>query len=447
MICYRFEDERYWMWYLTFGRLSYNPEAGPELWMRELKARFGAAAAADAEFCYLSASRILPLITTAHFPEHPSMHYWPELYTGAALFAKNSYEPYFIMPKSPQKKDNCYANALPSDETLFCSIEQFIDGALAGNPPEQYSPLAVADWYHALAVGTLGAVRRLTADATLIARPEAYASAVDFSMVAYIGLFHAWKSHAAYHLCLFEKTGDTAALAPAYRAMCCAREAYARVSALGDRHYARDLEFDAGTSTRRNGNWRDRLEQEVDVDLADLAALLQSHGVTLQDAKPSAIGPASTAGIPTADAADCPVPTIPVPKIPDALETAYAGLTRAGAFRMTFSDDTPRDWQPGKALRVRLTPGWLQGLSAAHSPVLHYRRATMRDGGFARIEMVRAGESFVAEIPGEAFTPDYDMYVYFTCRDTSGGTLIHPGVFHAEHALPIRVIRMVRMRR
>jgi hypothetical protein len=330
------------------------------------------------------------------------MHYWPELYSGAALFAKNSYEPYFIMPKSPQKKDNCYANALPSDETLFCSIEQYIDGELANSVPETYSPLEVADWYHALAHSTLAAVERMRLDSN-----EAKATAADFTMLANLGLFHAWKSHAAYHLCRFEKTGDKEELAPAYRAMALARAAYAKTAELGSAHYARNLEYDAGTSTKRNGNWQDRLEKEVDVDLADLAALLAANGV--EPVQPS-------------------------------LDTAYVSLAKPGAFRVTFVDDVPDSWRAGEALRVRLTPGWIQGLTG--TPAVHFRRATMRDGGYSRIEMEREGESFTAVIPGDAFTSDYYMYIYFTCQDTAGSTLVHPGVFNAACPLPIRVVKV-----
>src|SRR5262249_16634467 len=47
----RWEHERSWYFYLAFGRLGYNPNANAEVWQRELRHRFGAAAA-DIESAY-----------------------------------------------------------------------------------------------------------------------------------------------------------------------------------------------------------------------------------------------------------------------------------------------------------------------------------------------------------------------------------------------------------
>ncbi|MGZ8612458.1 MAG: hypothetical protein ACXWX0_09340, partial [Actinomycetota bacterium] len=66
--------------YRLFGRLTYNPEAEPETWRRILRTALGALAE-PAEAALASASRILPLVTSAHHPSASNNYYWPEIYT------------------------------------------------------------------------------------------------------------------------------------------------------------------------------------------------------------------------------------------------------------------------------------------------------------------------------------------------------------------------------
>lgn len=406
MINYKFEDERYWMWYRAYGRMSYNPMESRDVWMREMRARFSCAAE-DMEQAYLSSGKILPLITTAHFPEHPSMHYWPELYSGAALFVNNNDETYFMKENNPSKRDSCYANALPSDEALFCSIEAYVDGEIAGSLPECYSPLEVADWYYALAESTLHAIQRLQKSGLTEKNSEMYASLVDFSMLQDLARYHAFMVHAAYHLCRYQKTGDKEQLAPAYMSMYLARDAFARLSGLGTKHYARNLEFDAGTSTRRNGNWQDRLEHQVEADLRELGELLKSNGLT---------------------------PT------PPAETDTYSSLLKKAPFAMSFTDNVPEGCKAGRPLHITLRPGFMEGLLPGSVPALHYRKTNLREGAFIRLPMRRSGEAFEAEIPGGYITSDYDLYIYFTCQDSVGNIILHPGVYHADLALPVHVV-------
>lgn len=241
-----------------------------------MNSRFGEYAE-DMEQAYISSGRILPLITTAHFPEHPSMHYWPELYGSAALFAGNNYEPWFTSAGSPRKKDSSYASADPSDEALFCSITDYVDGELGNRPrPRCYCPLGIGDWYYALHAQTMDAVARLERNTE---NKEIKARVVDFTMLGNLALYHAYMVQAAYHLSMYDKTNDKKFLTPSYEAMYQAREAFAVISDLGERYYARNLEFDSGDSTKRNGNWRDRLVNQVDRDLQDMESLLMKNGI------------------------------------------------------------------------------------------------------------------------------------------------------------------------
>jgi hypothetical protein len=81
---FTWEHERYWYFYLAFGRLGYNPETDAEVWRRELRRRFGAAAD-DLETAYRHASQLLPLLTAARLPSASEWSWWPEMDTGDRL--------------------------------------------------------------------------------------------------------------------------------------------------------------------------------------------------------------------------------------------------------------------------------------------------------------------------------------------------------------------------
>ncbi len=76
--------EKYEYTYRVWGRNFYNPETDPDGWQRLLRQQFGKGAepAGDA---LASASRILPLVTTAHCPSAANNIYWPEMYTNMPI--------------------------------------------------------------------------------------------------------------------------------------------------------------------------------------------------------------------------------------------------------------------------------------------------------------------------------------------------------------------------
>ena len=81
--------EKYLYTYRLFGRLLYNPGAAPESWRRFLRKEFGTAAG-SVEGALANASRILPLLTTAHHPSASNNAYWPEIYTNMPIVDETS---------------------------------------------------------------------------------------------------------------------------------------------------------------------------------------------------------------------------------------------------------------------------------------------------------------------------------------------------------------------
>lgn len=76
----RHDWQKYDLYYRVWGRKLYNPDADPETWRRVMRADFGAASEAT-ERSLAHASRILPLLTSAHLPSASNHDLWYELPT------------------------------------------------------------------------------------------------------------------------------------------------------------------------------------------------------------------------------------------------------------------------------------------------------------------------------------------------------------------------------
>ena len=73
----RWDWEKYDYWYRVWGRLTYHPDADAMQWQRQ----FYESPHGEALIGGLSrASRILPIVTTAHMPSAACDAYWPEIY-------------------------------------------------------------------------------------------------------------------------------------------------------------------------------------------------------------------------------------------------------------------------------------------------------------------------------------------------------------------------------
>ena len=82
-VFWKYEWQRYWLFYLLWGRLSYNPEEPERLWLDEFQRRFGAAGKDVAE-SIRNASHVLNEIVAVHLAD-PNMYVWPEIDPGDPL--------------------------------------------------------------------------------------------------------------------------------------------------------------------------------------------------------------------------------------------------------------------------------------------------------------------------------------------------------------------------
>src|SRR5207248_2974001 len=204
-----------------------------DAWRRVLKAELGAAAP-EAEGALAHASRILPVITSAHGPSAANNTYWPEIYTNQPIVEAGR-NPYTDTP-SPK----VFGHASAFDPQLFSNSNEFADELLSGERSGKYSPVAVAAWLDDLADN---AARRLSQSEKLTGdkpSPEFRRLAEDVRIQAALGRFFAAKFRSAVLYRIHERTGDRAALDEALKYYRAARDTWETMANRARTVYAAD---------------------------------------------------------------------------------------------------------------------------------------------------------------------------------------------------------------
>lgn len=390
---YEWEDERYWAWYLFFGRLGYSTETDPEVWEREYRARFGDAAD-DILDAYSSASKVLPLITAAHLTQHPTNTNWAELDTGGALFAENNYNPRFT--------DVTYSSAEPSDPAMFYQIDEYVMDVLADDHAGKYTPLQLARWYDHLADEIRTASQAATAN---VENPtvEFESTLLDMNMLADLATYHAAKTRAAVALMFYRQDDDTSDLEDAYTHMHAAVDSWSSLAERGEDTYHDDLLFAMGPDSAHEGNWDARLEKEIKEDLDMLEGLLAESGTETTD-EPTADG--HLAELSTGETAELPT---------------------------TLGVDVPDDHPAGESLRLTVTSSSLSDLERV---TLHYRHTNQLEGAFETASMEKTSDGHTASVPSDYLSPEWNLLVYVTAVDGDGNGVIAPGLFDTQEPAP-----------
>src|SRR5579859_88913 len=396
-----YDFEKYLYTYRVWGRLIYNPGADPEVWRRFLRSKLQTAAE-PAELALGHASRILPLITTAHGVSANNTIYWPEIYTNMPVVDANRKHPYTDTP-SPKR----FGTVSPFDPQLFSVIDEFADSLLESGISVKYSPLEVAQWLEELARLSSENLTRAATMAASKSMPELRRLAEDVRIQNAIGLFFAGKMRSAVLWRIYDRTGDRGALQKALTAYRGARRTWAQMAKNARAVYLADITY-GGASNR--GNWLDRLAA-IDADIADMEKHLESR--------------TDTAKAPAVKAED-------MERIQKAVRTALAPVSRPSvACRHT----SPPSFQPGEPFAVEL----ICDQSAADLVRLQFRHVNQAERWQAA-SMTFADGKFHATIPASYSHSKYPLQYYFEIMK-SDSSLLYPG-FDADLAnLPYYVVR------
>jgi hypothetical protein len=378
--------QKYLYTYRLWGRLLYNPEADPQTWRRLLTRQFGGGAAA-AEAALASASRILPLVTTAHMPSAANNNYWPEMYTNLSLLDGRERHPYGDTPV-PRR----FGTVSSLDPVLFSRIEDHVDELLAGRPSGKYSPLDVAHWLLELADAASGHLSEATRRTGEPGRPEWRRLADDVAIQCGLGRFFAFKLRAGVLYALYERGRDRAALQEALRAYRAARNAWAQLVSRGS-SYGSDITF--GPEAHQRGHWRDRLPA-IDRDLERLDRLREQ-------------APAAPSG--------------DRERLRQVLQQVLNTLAR---LVLVCRHQPPPSLRPGQPVSLMLSVGPVEPQSRPAAVTLHYRHVNQAED-YRTVAMQLREDRWEASIPGAYLRSPYALQYFFELRDTRGRAGLYPG--------------------
>jgi len=346
------------------------------------------------------ASRILPIVTTAHLPSAACDAYWPEIYWNQPIVGEPNPNPYGDTP-SPK----VFSHVSPLDPELFSTMDAFADELLGTGPGAKYSPIEVATWLIGLTSIVSRDVKTIESDTT----PATRRLVIDAKILAGLGQFFAAKFRAGVLFAIYEKTGDRDAREAAWTAYFVARNAFVDLAVKARDVYAPDLSVSDKLSER--GHWVDRLHAIVD----DMERLQYGE-----------------------------LPASPTTADPSRVKAAVAyaigsyGATTAPPTRPDVCSHTPPPGFTPDAdvqIAVRMAPG-----RSASEVRCHYRHVNQAER-FQILTMEKQGAVYRAAIPAAYAASPYPLQYYFTLSMEPTGFAMFPGLGPQRMSQPYFVLR------
>jgi len=388
----RWDWEKYVYGHRVWGRLLYNPESDPDAWRRYLSRQFGAGAPA-VEAALGNASRILPIVTTAHGASAGNNTYWPEVYLNQSMIDAEHPGPYRDSPVP-----RVFGNVSPLDPQLFSRINDFAEELLKGERGAKYSPVEVAQWIEDYAAAATKHLAQADARASGKDRPEYRRLAIDVAIQAGVGRFFGAKFRAGVLYRIYEQTGSRTALEEALKQYRAARASFAELADRG-KVYVRDITV--GEHPQLRGHWLDRLPA-MDADIAALAK-------KLDDAKPGEN----------------------LARVKEAIQEALGRPRRAP---ITGSHTPPPRFRPGQPLDIEAA------FSKAAAVRLYYRHVNQAER-YETADLQARDNRWRASIPATYTDSAYPLEYYFEVKESAGPAHLYPG-FSGELAnQPYFVVR------
>jgi hypothetical protein len=392
----KYDWQKFELYYRVWGRRLYDPDADPEAWRRWMRGDLGAGAA-PMETAVAQASRMLPLVTSAHLPSASNHSFWPEINTNMPIVIGSEPSPYSDTPEP-----KCFGTVSPLDPQTFSTVEEHGEDLLDGIANPRYSPIDVAQWLEvsaAAASDALDAARGSAAHRSAAClRMEA-----DVQIQVGLGQFFAGKLRAGVLYAVFQQTQEPQAGLEALNQYRMAREAWVAAARAGA-VYRNDIAY--GSTPMRRGHWSDRLAA-IDKDIAALTAQVSAS-------------PGDAEATPDARRAIREAMGRPVRPTIATIETSH---TPQAAF------------QPGAALALAIAIPQ-QVLEPILAQVfLRYRHVNQAER-WRRMEMQANGIMFSAEIPAEYTQSPYALEYCFELHAKDGAAWLAPGFNAALSSQP-----------
>ena len=237
---YDWEFERYWHFYQSFGRVSYNPASGSDIWEREFIERFGEKAGVHIMKGLHQASRVLPRIVASSYPysHFPTPKGWAEMRVMGGLSE--------------------YAKIQGSDIQQFLNPAKAAKYIIEGKETAKRWPAESSEWFSEVSKSILRNVAEAERNMNDDDNKEFKSTVTDLKILAYLALYHSNRLGGGVNYNLFKETGDLFALDEAIGYEKAALKAWEQiVISAGDVY-----NFDLLMGTKKvgtRGHWRDKV--------------------------------------------------------------------------------------------------------------------------------------------------------------------------------------------
>ena len=202
--------QRDWLWYILWGRLSYNPNTNSRAWMYKANKKFGSKAAKNVIDILSTSSKVIPFIVQTHLigPDHREMA--PEYETGNGI-------DYHFKPseKGYDKGINGFINVTPMDNESYMSVKDYVDEQIAGKYSGRHTPIEVSNRFKKIARHIFDLIHETD---PMIKNNQEYKSIrMDAEALAQLALYYSEKMLAAVDLETYYRTYDFSKIQPALK--------------------------------------------------------------------------------------------------------------------------------------------------------------------------------------------------------------------------------------
>ena len=397
--------------YRVWGRSIYNPDTDPDGWQRRLRRQFGKSAepAGDA---LAAASRILPLVTTAHCPSAANNIYWPEMYTNMPMVDANRPHPY-----SDTAEPRRFGTVSPLDPEFFLTVDESAEELLKGESSGRCSPSRVAQQLEETSRQAMAHLHAAKSKMRDVRDPEFRRLEVDVVIQAGLGRFFAAKFQAGVLYAIYEQTGHRPALEASLKAQRTARATWTELAGQARDPYVHNISY--GYDYFQCGHWLDRLPA-MDEDIGDMEKLLRNgpdimiHGRQAARTNPKIINQAMRAVFAKVKPNSNPLPVT--------LHEPAASFQRGQPLSVTAHVPRTSDLGPISGLRLR------------------YRHVNQGEV-WEMLETERSRDHYQAIIAASYTDSPFPLQYYFQIRTDTGLVWLHPGLETRWQGQPYYFVR------
>ena len=377
--------QKYDLYYRVWGRKLYSPDADPDTWRRAMRPDFGAGTEAT-EKSLAHASRVLPLLTSAHLPSASNHDLWYELPTNMPIVEGSEPSPYGDTP-APK----IFGTVSPLDPQMFSTIAEYAQSLARQEISAKYSPLDVARWIDQCVDDAKLWLN--TATRTVKARNGSAFRRIEEDVLIQIGLgtFFAHKLRSAALYEILQHSSDEATGKAALEQYQTARDAWAAMAERAKNVYCANVSY--GSFPKRSGHWLDRLPG-IDADIAAMKTRILQNKTERTSSWMAA-------------------------------KMAEIARIRQSANRVRCSHTQPENFTPGEPLALELVVSDGDGIYAVRSVRLRFRHVNQAERWNALDASGQDG-AYSAAIPAEYTESKFELEYYF---EVEGGGVkwMYPG--------------------